>query len=186
MAPAPCDHPDRARQADTADAGDAAGAVHAADARHATEAADVGKARAGNPSRPKISLIASWSSPCLTDVSPVDTSGRAVAAGEHRGAKKNAGSKSFSFVARTPQPPVLVRLVRDAEGRRAPLLRMADRYAAVFVPFTLAAAGLAWALSGDPRARPGGPRGRDPLPADHGSAGRPRRGRLEGGPTGVS
>ena len=27
---------------------------------------------------------------------------------------------------------------------------MADRYAAVFLPVTLAAAGLAWALSGDP------------------------------------
>jgi cation transport ATPase len=32
----------------------------------------------------------------------------------------------------------LVRLVREAEGRRAPFARMADRYAAFFLPLTLA------------------------------------------------
>jgi heavy metal translocating P-type ATPase len=44
----------------------------------------------------------------------------------------------------------VVRLVRQAEASRAPFVRMADRYAAAFLPFTLAVAGLAWALSGDP------------------------------------
>lgn len=43
----------------------------------------------------------------------------------------------------------LVRLVREAEQRRAPFVRMADRYAAYFLPTTLAIAGLAWLLSGD-------------------------------------
>lgn len=43
----------------------------------------------------------------------------------------------------------LVRLVREAEGRRAPFVRMADRYAGVFLPVTLAMAGAAWALSGE-------------------------------------
>lgn len=43
----------------------------------------------------------------------------------------------------------LVRLVREAEGRRAPFARMADRYAAFFLPLTLAIAGGAWAISGD-------------------------------------
>jgi heavy metal translocating P-type ATPase len=43
-----------------------------------------------------------------------------------------------------------VRLVRQAESQKAPFVRMADRYAAVFLPVTLAAAGLAWGLSGDP------------------------------------
>ena len=41
-------------------------------------------------------------------------------------------------------------LVRTAESDRAPFTRLADRYAAVFLPFTLAVAGLAWAASGDP------------------------------------
>jgi len=43
----------------------------------------------------------------------------------------------------------LVRLVEQAQTQRAPLVRMADRYAGFFLPTTLLAAGLAWALSGD-------------------------------------
>ncbi|MGE0026230.1 MAG: heavy metal translocating P-type ATPase [Thermoleophilia bacterium] len=44
----------------------------------------------------------------------------------------------------------LVRLVEHAERERAPMVRMADRYAGIFLPVTLGVAGLAWALSGDP------------------------------------
>lgn len=44
----------------------------------------------------------------------------------------------------------VVRLVREAESHKAPFVRMADRYAAFFLPVTLVAAGLAWALSEDP------------------------------------
>ncbi len=44
----------------------------------------------------------------------------------------------------------LVRLVQDAQAERAPFVRMADRYAAVLLPLTLALAGVAWALSGEP------------------------------------
>jgi heavy metal translocating P-type ATPase len=44
----------------------------------------------------------------------------------------------------------LVRLVEHAQTERAPLVRMADRYAGFFLPATLAVAGLAWVLSGDP------------------------------------
>ena len=43
----------------------------------------------------------------------------------------------------------LVRLVEQAQAQRAPFVRMADRYAGIFLPVTLAVAGLAWALSGD-------------------------------------
>jgi heavy metal translocating P-type ATPase len=43
----------------------------------------------------------------------------------------------------------LVRLVEQAEQERAPFVRLADRYAAIFLPVTAAVAGLAWALSGD-------------------------------------
>ena len=44
----------------------------------------------------------------------------------------------------------LVRLVREAETQQAPFVRLADRYAIVFLPVTAVVAGLAWALSGDP------------------------------------
>ena len=44
----------------------------------------------------------------------------------------------------------IVRLVREAEASKAPFVRLADRYALVFLPLTLAIAGIAWALSGDP------------------------------------
>jgi heavy metal translocating P-type ATPase len=43
----------------------------------------------------------------------------------------------------------LVRLVEQAQTQRAPMVRMADRYAGFFLPVTLLAAGLAWALTGD-------------------------------------
>lgn len=42
----------------------------------------------------------------------------------------------------------LVRLVHQAETQQAPLVRVADRYAAIFLPVTLAVAGAAWAASG--------------------------------------
>src|SRR5207342_1368987 len=44
----------------------------------------------------------------------------------------------------------LVRLVEQAQAQRAPFVRMADRYAGIFLPITLVVASLAWALSGDP------------------------------------
>ncbi len=44
----------------------------------------------------------------------------------------------------------IVRLVREAEGSKAPFVRLADRYALLFVPLTLVVAGLAWLISGDP------------------------------------
>ena len=64
----------------------------------------------------------------------------------------NAGSP---FEVRASRPAAesayaaLVRLVEQAEAHRAPLVRMADRYAGFFLPFTLLVAGAAWALSGE-------------------------------------
>ena len=43
----------------------------------------------------------------------------------------------------------IVRLVKEAESQKAPSVRMADRYALLFIPVTLVLAGLAWAISGD-------------------------------------
>lgn len=44
----------------------------------------------------------------------------------------------------------IVRLVKEAQESKAPSSRLADRYALLFVPLTLAVAGGAWLLSGDP------------------------------------
>ncbi|HST38455.1 MAG TPA: HAD-IC family P-type ATPase, partial [Conexibacter sp.] len=43
----------------------------------------------------------------------------------------------------------LVRLVEQAQLEKPPFTRLADRYAVIFLPITLALAGLAWALSGE-------------------------------------
>jgi heavy metal translocating P-type ATPase len=43
----------------------------------------------------------------------------------------------------------IVRLVREAETRKPRFVRVADRYAAFFLPVTLITAGAAWAASGD-------------------------------------
>ena len=44
----------------------------------------------------------------------------------------------------------IVRLVRAAETQRAPFVRLADRYAAFFLPLTLVVSAAAWIASGDP------------------------------------
>jgi len=74
--------------------------------------------------------------------------------GEHaRSGTANAGD-AFDLRATRPASEsayaALVRLVRSAEGERAPFVRMADRYATIFLPLTVAAAALGWGLSGDP------------------------------------
>jgi len=44
----------------------------------------------------------------------------------------------------------IVRLVEEASRAKAPFVRLADRYALIFVPVALATSGFAWAISGDP------------------------------------
>ncbi len=68
----------------------------------------------------------------------------------------------------------LVRLVERAQGERAPLVRMADRYAGMFLPVTLRCrgAGVGTQRRSGPRSR--GRRGRHPVPADPGGADRAR------------
>jgi heavy metal translocating P-type ATPase len=70
-----------------------------------------------------------------------------------RSGTANAG-EAFELRATRPASEsayaAIVRLVRDAESHKAPFVRMADRYAAFFLPVTLVVAGLAWAVSDDP------------------------------------
>lgn len=65
----------------------------------------------------------------------------------------NAG-QSFDLVATASADQStyagLVRLVEQAQASSAPFVRTADRFAALFVPLTLALAGAAWWISGDP------------------------------------
>ena len=44
----------------------------------------------------------------------------------------------------------IIALVRDAGASNAPVIRLADRYAAWFLPLSLGVAGVAWLLSGSP------------------------------------
>ncbi len=65
----------------------------------------------------------------------------------------NAGSPfdlHATATAETSTYAGIVRLVKQAQDEKSPSVRLADRYAALFVPLTLAVAGVAWIVSGDP------------------------------------
>ena len=53
-------------------------------------------------------------------------------------------------IAQESQFQRIVSLVKDAEERQAPVVRLADRYAVPFTVLSLLIAGVAWALSGNP------------------------------------
>jgi heavy metal translocating P-type ATPase len=52
--------------------------------------------------------------------------------------------------AETSTYAAIVRLVEQAQASKAPLVRLADRFAVGFLPLTLVVAALGWAISGDP------------------------------------
>lgn len=80
---------------------------------------------------------------------PVDkTNGDAVLSGSVNGPA--AVEVIATALAADSQYQRIVELVRDAAGSKAPLVRLADRYALPFTAVSLAIAGVAWALSGDP------------------------------------
>ncbi len=101
-----------------------------------------------------------------------------------RSGTANAGS-AFDLRATRPASEsayaALVRLVRQAESQQAPFVRMADRYAAVFLPVTVVSRRRC--LGGERRsgARARGARRRDPLPADPRRPGRAGLGALARG-----
>jgi heavy metal translocating P-type ATPase len=83
--------------------------------------------------------------------------GEALPATVRRGGQVRSGTTSagaaFEVSAIRPAAEsayaALVRLVEQAEQERAPFVRLADRYAAIFLPVTTVVAAAAWALSGD-------------------------------------
>ncbi|HEU5004219.1 MAG TPA: heavy metal translocating P-type ATPase [Actinomycetota bacterium] len=69
-----------------------------------------------------------------------------------RSGTANAGSPFDLVATATSEQSTyagIVRLVQQAESAKAPFVRLADRYAVVFVPLALAAAGAAWIITGE-------------------------------------
>lgn len=96
----------------------------------------------------------------LDSVAVLDESsltGESLPAKRAAGSCINSGSVNAGapFDMRASQPAAqstysgIVRLVEAAQRSRAPLTRMADRFALLFIPLTLGIAGAAWILSGD-------------------------------------
>jgi heavy metal translocating P-type ATPase len=96
----------------------------------------------------------------VSDAAVIDESaltGEPLPVGRARGGEIRSGSANAGdpFDLRATRPAAqsayaaIVRLVRQAETERAPFVRMADRYAAGFLPLALAVAGGAWAYSGN-------------------------------------
>ncbi len=93
---------------------------------------------------------ASFDESSLTGESlPVD---KAAGDAVYSGAINGSGAVELiaTALAEDSQYQRIVSLVRDAAGSKAPLVRLADRYALPFTAVSLGIAGLAWALSGDP------------------------------------
>ena len=90
------------------------------------------------------------------DASTLTGEARPVAC--HAGERLDSGTVNIGAVfrmratarARESTYAGIVRLVETAQQSKAPAVRLADRYAAAFVPLTLLVAGAAWMLSGDP------------------------------------
>ena len=74
--------------------------------------------------------------------------GNAVLSGSVNG--QNAVEVVATATAGDSQYQQIVALVAEAAASRAPVVRLADRYAVPFTLFSLALAGVAWWLSGDP------------------------------------
>ena len=112
-------------------------------------------------------------------------SGEALPVSYKQGAPVRSGTANAgdAFELRATRPAsesayaAVVRLVRQAESHKAPFVRMADRYAAFFLPVTLSRPGRVGAerRSGS---RAGGARRRDTLPLDPGRARRDSFGSL--------
>lgn len=80
---------------------------------------------------------------------PVDhVAGDPILSGSVNGSR--AVTMRVSALAADSQYQRIVALVADAAGSKAPMVRLADRYAVPFTAVALLIAGLAWLLSGDP------------------------------------
>jgi heavy metal translocating P-type ATPase len=84
-------------------------------------------------------------------------SGEPIPVVKHKGAPAYSGSlnagetleMTASAIAGESTYAGILRLVTSAQTAKAPFVRLADRYALIFLPLTIALAGFAWFISGD-------------------------------------
>jgi heavy metal translocating P-type ATPase len=94
----------------------------------------------GEPATVEESALTGEALPVVRESGEVVQSGAVNAGGAFRmRARATAEDSAYAGI---------VRMVSAAAGERAPFVRLADRYALVFVPMTLAVAGVAWFASG--------------------------------------
>ncbi len=96
------------------------------------------------------------SSEAVLDESALTGEALPVTIASHGHVRSGTANAGDAFDLRVTSPAAesayaaIVRLVRASEVDRAQFTRLADRYAAYFLPFSLLLAGLAWLGSGDP------------------------------------
>ncbi|MFI5225688.1 MAG: HAD-IC family P-type ATPase, partial [Candidatus Limnocylindrales bacterium] len=94
--------------------------------------------------------------PAVLDESALTGESRLVTRGEGEAVSSGTVNAGSSFDLRAIAPAAastyagIVRLVEEAQRSKAPFVRLADRYALLFIPLTLAISGVAWLVSGDP------------------------------------
>ena len=92
----------------------------------------------------------------VLDESALTGESRLVTRGEGEAISSGTVNAGSSFDLRAIAPAAastyasIVRLVQEAQGSKAPFVRLADRYALLFIPVTLAMSAAAWLVSGDP------------------------------------
>ena len=96
-------------------------------------------------------------SSALATIDELTLSGEPIPVVKHKGTPTHSGTlnageafeMTASAVAGESTYAGILRLVTAAQTTKAPFVRLADRYALIFLPFTVAVAGFAWFISGD-------------------------------------